>query len=675
MFGHRRRSSRYHSRRRSRYDGDYRSYGRRRRRGCLTDIQDFFTNLLITIVLIAITGFALYFTLFHFAQVVALVTTLAAFVSLLIRILPFILNYGLYIAGALLGLAVIFLVVSSFSSISERHAIASEARAHAKQQRQRAEQERLRAEQQRVQVEQQRVKLDRDRQIARDEHERRRSLALAQTTRATGRTPHTPHATRLLSDDPSASTTRQHSYAAQGYAVPPPSVQQSLPPSEAEPYEQAPGMPAMPRVQKVRYRAIAHLVPPGQMPALVRADGSLLLTTWTTGYKLTLIVGSSSSGKTITAAGKVHGFLESMGGRGRILPCDPHETKDDALFNIIAPLAPALFVDANGQAATFAVSQQDILANMRMARQELERRVAGADASVPILLIVEEFNKLMRNKLFAKEMKEIFVTLGQEARGYNVFCLINCQTVKYLAEVRESFLSFIVQRVSAPARGRVALSLQWLVVCAHVGSREQIAFVAGLADLRSRWKTMIRMRMRAKRDSVALAIVAGDARRELLAARRSGRTQQLKEHLEHDERTSRQRGKHAHLAQQLQQIDGQGQHDNGQHTKRGRMRCGGGQMDFHLSSPSSPGATNTRGGFLLVNGRLKHGLQGDTEAICFLSSEAYRVIGIIVLAGEISDADALIAHQKQRVRPKLKLLHNSHRRVGWVHSCLLLSCC
>jgi hypothetical protein len=24
----------------------------------------------------------------------------------------------------------------------------------------------------------------------------------------------------------------------------------------------------------------------------------------------------------------------------------------------------------------------------------------------------------------------------------------------------------------------------------------------------------------------------------------------------------------------LQQIDGQGQHDNGQHTKRGRMRCG-----------------------------------------------------------------------------------------------------
>ncbi len=436
MPSRRRRSSRYPASRDPYYDAP--RYRRGRRRGCLTDIQEFLTNVLTTIVLIAITGFVLFFTIFHFSQVVALVSALVSFVSLLITILPFVLHYGLYIGGALLGLAVLFWFISLLSSISERHAIASATRAH-------AEQERLRAEQQRVQVEQQRVKLERDRQAAIDAHERQRAVALAQSAKAASQQQQPPRATRLLPDDPDAAPVlRRHGYVASGSAPPPPSQQQSSPLST--PQQSIPGMPPMPRVQKVRYRDVAPSVPAGQMPALVRADGSLLLTTWKKGYKLTLIVGSSSSGKTITAAGKIHGFVESTG--GRILPCDPHETKDDSLFNIIAPLAPALFVNASGQQATFAVTEHDILANMRLARHELELREAGADASVPILLIVEEFNKLMRNKLFAKEMKEILVILGQEARGYNVFCLINCQTVKYLADVRESFISYIVQRVT-----------------------------------------------------------------------------------------------------------------------------------------------------------------------------------------------------------------------------------
>ncbi|MBA2678021.1 MAG: hypothetical protein H0U76_06465 [Ktedonobacteraceae bacterium] len=146
----------------------------------------------------------------------------------------------------------------------------------------RRRQERLRAKQQQVQVEQQRVKLQRER-------EQQQFVSLQQQQRLAAPSSRSLQ-TRHLAPD------AHHGHTTAGPVAP----------SSATAEHVVPGMPALPRAPIVRYRDIAHQVPRGQIPALVRADGSLLLTTWEKGYKIVLIVGNSSSGKTITAAGKIH---------------------------------------------------------------------------------------------------------------------------------------------------------------------------------------------------------------------------------------------------------------------------------------------------------------------------------------------------------------------------------
>jgi hypothetical protein len=83
---------------------------------------------------------------------------------------------------------------------------------------------------------------------------------------------------------------------------------------------------------------------------------------------------------------------------------------------------------------------------MRLVKKILEERVEGADASVPVLLVIEELNRLMRDKLIVKEVKEILEAIGEEGRGFNVFVIIGGQKITGLADIRKSIISFIVHR-------------------------------------------------------------------------------------------------------------------------------------------------------------------------------------------------------------------------------------
>jgi predicted RNase H-related nuclease YkuK (DUF458 family) len=197
-------------------------------------------------------------------------------------------------------------------------------------------------------------------------------------------------------------------------------------------------IPGMPDLEVVYYRDVAHKLKPGALIACMHGNGTARIATWYD-FKIVLVLGGSSSGKTTTMVEKIVGFV--LGG-GLIIPCDPHAVKKESLFQRIHPLKAALY-----PGATFAVKHEEVLKNMRLVKRLLEERISGADASIPVLLVVEELNRLMRDKEIAKEIAEIVEMIGQEGRGFNVYVIIGGQKITGLAEIRQSIISFIVHRV------------------------------------------------------------------------------------------------------------------------------------------------------------------------------------------------------------------------------------
>ncbi len=226
-----------------------------------------------------------------------------------------------------------------------------------------------------------------------------------------------------------------------------------VPPSQLPPRSEVPGMPGR---AIVYYRDIERQVKPGQLVALVRANGSLRLETWNA-FKVLLVLGGSASGKSTTIAEKVLGFVNSG---GLIVPCDPHDSKEDSLFKKIASLAPTLY-----PGAVFVVEHADILRNMRLVNTILEERVQNpAESPIPVLLVVEELNRLLRDKALAKEISLILEALGEEGRGFNVFVLVGCQRVTGLSDIRKAFISFIVHRCDE-SEARLVIPYRYAKYC------------------------------------------------------------------------------------------------------------------------------------------------------------------------------------------------------------------
>ena len=105
--------------------------------------------------------------------------------------------------------------------------------------------------------------------------------------------------------------------------------------------------------------------------------------------KSVLILGLSGGGKSTTAAWLV---IQAVLQGGKVALIDKHaKTEDESLYSKLRPFEQAFYtpVGDSPQAAMRVLSQ---------VRAELEKRLTGAESSVPLLLVVDEFTALLRQR-------------------------------------------------------------------------------------------------------------------------------------------------------------------------------------------------------------------------------------------------------------------------------------
>jgi hypothetical protein len=320
-----------------------------------------------------------------------------------------ILQYALFVAIGLGALVLLYVVVRIGSSISSLLSQASIEHAVARQEKERARQTKM-------QVEMQRARLARQVSI---------------TPNALGDEYQVPR--RKLPSSPKGEEAQDDEYQQIPYRT------KKLPPSQEALQDDPPAIPGMPeKGQTFRYCDYQRLVRPGELILGVRRDGTARIGTWQD-YKVLLILGSSSSGKSNTIAEKCTG---AAAWGAQLVLCDPHGYKEDSLLKRVYPLQPALL-----PGTTLAFKHEDIMFNVRAVREELQKRVDGGACSPAIVLVVEELNRLQRDKAIANELKLILQEIGQEGRGFEVYAIVGAQLITHLAAIRKSFISTICHRV------------------------------------------------------------------------------------------------------------------------------------------------------------------------------------------------------------------------------------
>ena len=386
---------------RRRYDDDYDYYprygGYGRRRGCLGSLQHFFQNALITF-LIGL-GSILFF----------LIILLIAFnFTLFIEILV----YALYVVAGLAAIGIIYLIVRMFTAMSRRISTARAEKAKSLQ-----ENERVRLAQVKIEHEQEQL-YERRAKRGREEY-------------ATQQPYSAPRAARPTVNFQEQRYAQEH--YSQEYLVrrlPEPDLEEEL-----EPEIVIPNMPT--KGQVFLYRDYERLLQPGEFLAGIRKDGSAHVAKWAD-YKVCIILGTSDSGKSNTATEKC---VCGVRGGGWLVVCDPGAEKPDSLTRRILPLAEALM-----PGTIFAMEHPDCMNNIRAVSEEYDRRRRGSDMSIPIFLIIDEFNRLMRDGSIAKELNKLIETFAQEVRGYNINVILCTQRVTGLAAIRNSVISCIAHR-------------------------------------------------------------------------------------------------------------------------------------------------------------------------------------------------------------------------------------
>ncbi|MBA2397029.1 MAG: hypothetical protein H0V70_30275 [Ktedonobacteraceae bacterium] len=422
------RRRRYSARRGRGYDdyvdyGSYRSRRRQRRRGgCLAPIQRFFRN--VAILLLLVIGILAFFGL----------TLLIVFNF---RIFLQILHYAGYVIAVLAVLGILYLIVRIIVAISQWVSAASLARSKAKIERERVRLEKERVQQARVHVQMERervrqahVQVQRGNVQIRSQEAKidRDNYAFYQKYQQPESHP-SPYQTRNL---------REREYQEPLVRVLPALSSAPVDPEPPEPevseLEQM-GMPA--KGQIFHYKRYKKYLKSGQLFIGVRKNGSPRIGDWQD-YKITLILGSSSSGKSTTVLEKCVGHVQNA---GLLVVCDPGGFKPDSITQRMGALADALM-----PGTSVALEHEDIMQNLERFRVELERRRRGADMTTPILLIIDELNGLLMDKDIKKDLTELLEKFAQQARGYNMYMILCAQRASGLATIRNSVISFICHK-------------------------------------------------------------------------------------------------------------------------------------------------------------------------------------------------------------------------------------
>ncbi len=172
------------------------------------------------------------------------------------------------------------------------------------------------------------------------------------------------------------------------------------------------------------------------------ADGDLRQGTWLDLYSCA-IAGLQGSGKTTT---ELFIILQSVLQGAKLLIIDPHrDTAQDSLGGRLAPLAACFMRPIASD------DEKDVLATIKAARREVDRRRRGATGT-PLILVVDEFTRLMRRSHTIKdELSDCIEEIAQEGRKLGVFALLSGQIWKATGtggtELRYSLASSFVHRI------------------------------------------------------------------------------------------------------------------------------------------------------------------------------------------------------------------------------------
>lgn len=399
---------------RGRYHTDSYSYRRprqKRRGGCLGSIQRFFRAVAI----VFITGLG---AIVFFLLVLLIAFNFAIFVQIL--------YYALFVAAGLAGLGILYLIVRIITAISHRLSEASTAGSKAKIERERVYQERN-------QVRSQQAKLARE-EYALDERYRAEYYQRPRQTRVLRE--HSQDYDRLPAPQTAKLPPQESPYRTRVLSRK--TVQVAPDPIEPEPQEselELLGMPA--KGQVFVYKDYKKSLKPGQLIIGIRKDGTVRIGSWQD-FKITLILGSSSSGKSTTVLEKCLCLVESG---GALIVCDPGGFKPDSLTQRIGSLQEAIM-----PGTVIALEHDEIMQNMEVFREELESRRRGSSMEIPILLVIDELNGVLMDKSIKKELTELLEKFAQQARGYNMYMILCAQRASGLAAIRNSVISYICHR-------------------------------------------------------------------------------------------------------------------------------------------------------------------------------------------------------------------------------------
>lgn len=173
----------------------------------------------------------------------------------------------------------------------------------------------------------------------------------------------------------------------------------------------------------------------------MRQNGELRVGSWLDLYTLAM-AGLSGTGKSTSV---LFYLLQAVLRGARLVMIDPHaETKPDSLARRLAGLPTSCFI------GKIAVTNQEILVRVRWTTAELKRRQKTGKGT-PIILVCDEFTRLMRTKDIADELGELLEAIAQEGREYNVFALLTGQvwtaTQTGGTELRYSIASSLIHRI------------------------------------------------------------------------------------------------------------------------------------------------------------------------------------------------------------------------------------
>lgn len=201
----------------------------------------------------------------------------------------------------------------------------------------------------------------------------------------------------------------------------------------------------------------------------MKQNGEIRVGSWLDLYTLA-VAGVAGTGKSTSV---LFYLLQAVLHGARLVMIDPHaESKPDSLARRLSGLPPSCYI------GKIAITNQEILSRVRSTTSELKRRQKTGKGH-PIILVVDEFTRLMRTREIAEELGELLEAIAQEGRGYNIFALLTGQvwtaTRTGGTELRYSIASSLIHRIQE-AQAALLIPSKYAKHCPELKTGEALLY-------------------------------------------------------------------------------------------------------------------------------------------------------------------------------------------------------